>query len=435
MNLRYHQLPKDLFDSLAAEGGEPDAVRELCASQYSKHVLLLRSVLAAAEAAGHYQAPLARRGYDLLAAAQHHDPAAADAVIRHPSVGVWAHRTVRALSGGQALSGAEPGGLCAVAAAAAIRAGLPAEIEVPVIGGRVMLPSLGAAVVDGGTALVRSGLDGAEVTSGCGPVEVPREVHQDAPGWWALRRVRAGSFEVLIDDLDPFRMPASTNAASRLGAAEINTWEAVFREAWSLLERHHPVTAMEVAAVISVMVPLTPAPSGHISSNSPEAFGALALSEPPDPCTFAETFAHEVQHHKLSALVNIVDLTGPDDGRRFYAPWRDDPRPISGLLQGAYAHLGVSGFWRRQRHLEDGAARIRACAEFTRWRAATARVVQTMRLSGQLTTAGLDFIQGMERTLSRWADDPVPAEALTLACHDAEEHLTRWRSNNRPVSA
>jgi hypothetical protein len=32
-----------------------------------------------------------------------------------------------------------------------------------------------------------------------------------------------------------------------------------------------------------------------------------------------------------------------------YAPWRSGPRPLNGLLQGAYAFLGVSGFWRQQR--------------------------------------------------------------------------------------
>jgi hypothetical protein len=39
----------------------------------------------------------------------------------------------------------------------------------------------------------------------------------------------------------------------------------------------------------------------------------------------------------------------PDDGQRYYAPWRADPRLASGLLQGTYAFLGVSGFWRCQR--------------------------------------------------------------------------------------
>jgi HEXXH motif-containing protein len=187
--------------------------------------------------------------------------------------------------------------------------------------------------------------------------------------------------------------------------------------------------------MIRVLVPLTMPPHGLVSSSSSEAFGAIALSAPPDSRTFAVTLAHEVQHLKLSALLDIVTLTRPDDGCRFYAPWRDDPRPASGLLHGAYAYLGVSGFWRRQRQLEDGAAGIRAHAEFARWRAAAARVADTLRSSGQLTPAGLDFVQGMGRTLSAWQDEPVPGEARALAHSEAEQHLACWRSNNGPVPA
>jgi len=37
---------------------------------------------------------------------------------------------------------------------------------------------------------------------------------------------------------------------------------------------------------------------------------------------------HEFQHSKL------------------WAPWRTDPRPLGGLLQGVYAFLGVADTWR-----------------------------------------------------------------------------------------
>jgi uncharacterized protein len=435
MSLPRHRVSQHVFDALAAGGGGTDAVRELAAAQDSKHLVLLQGVLAAAQAAGHEQLPLARRGYELLAAAQRHDPAIANAVIRHPSVGAWALRTLGALRGAPARPGAEPGWLSAVAAATAIRARLPAEIEVPTLGNAVMLPSLGVAIVGDGTAVVRSARSDAEVVSGATRVELPRDPHQDAPGWQALRRIRAGSFEVLIDDLDPFRMPAATNATSRLHVTEVERWDAAFQEAWPLLERHHPVIAEEVAAAITVIVPLTLTGHIQISSSSSETFGAIALSEPPDPCTLAATLAHEVQHLKLSGLLDIVTLTLPDDERRFYAPWRGDPRPISGLLQGAYAYLGVSGFWRRQRHLEHGAAGIRANAEFARWREATELVVETLGSSGHLTPAGLDFVHRMTQILRAWQDERVPEEARALARREAEQHLVRWHSKNGPVSA
>jgi uncharacterized protein len=430
MRLQYHRVSEDTFHALAAGGGGSDAIRELAAAQYSKHVLLLRGVLDAAEAVGHGQAQLARSGYALLAGVQRRDPAAAGVVIRHPSVGAWALRTLRALRRDPALLAVELSGMCGIAAAAAIRAGIPAEIEVPAIGGVVVLPSLGAAVADGGTAVVRISANDTEVMSAGQRVKLPADPHRDAPGWSALRRLRAGSIEVFIDDIDPFRMPATTEVAPHLAPSEVDMWNSAFQQTWSLLQRHHPATAEEAAAAIMVIVPLVMPPRGQVSSSSAENFGTVALSRPPDPRIFAVTLAHEVQHLKLCALLDIAPLTLPDDGRRFYAPWREDPRPISGLLQGAYAHLGVSGFWRGQRHLDDGPAGLRAHAEFARWRAAAAGVAGMLLSSGRLTHGGLAFVQGMARTLRQWQDEPVPGDAQALAHDDAEQHLARWRSAN-----
>jgi HEXXH motif-containing protein len=424
MNLPHHRLSRQMFDALAEGGGGREAVRELAAAEHSKHVILLRGVVAAAR--GGEQYPLARTGYDLLAEAWRADRAAAGKVIGYPSVGAWARRTIQACRGGPAMPGAEPAGLCAVGAAAAIRAGLTAEIEVPVIGGQVMLPSLGAAAVPGRVALVRCGNGHATV----GPVEIPGDPHQDAPGWFGLRRARAGSLDVLLDDLDPFRMPATPGLAPRSTA---EPWDAALRQAWPVLARSHPAVAAEIAAAVSVIVPRSRPSEGAVSATSQEAFGAVAMSMPRNPVSCAETLAHEIQHLKLGAMLDIVTLTLPDDGRRYYAPWRDDPRPLGGLFQGAYAYLGVTGFWRRQRQFGDG--QQKADVEYARWRAAVALAVEALRSSGRLTDAGLDFVNGMSRTLARWQDEPVSARAQVEAHRAAESHLARWQSVNGPIPA
>jgi uncharacterized protein len=324
------------------------------------------------------------------------------------------------------MPGAEPGQLRAVAAAAAIRAGLRAEIEVPVTNGRVMLPSLGAVLVSGRSTVVRSDAGSATI----GRVEIPHDPCRDAPGWLGLRRVRVGPLTVLIDDLDPFRMPGVQDLAPRLGA---ESWDATLNGAWRVLEHNHAGVATEIAALVSAIVPLSRPPSGEVSTTSPETFGSIALSFPPDPVTGALTLAHEIQHLKLCALLDVVTLTMPDDGRRYYAPWRDDPRPLSGLLQGAYAYLGVSAFWRRQRRVP--ASQPRADIEYARWRAAAASAVETLRSSGRLTRSGLEFVSAMAHTLGPWQDEPVPPKAMTLARRAAESHKARWQSVNGPVSA
>jgi HEXXH motif-containing protein len=414
MTMTHHRMPRDLFRALARGEGGATAVRDLAAAQHSKHIILLRGVYEAARPDDGF----ATRGYELLADVQRRYPAAAEAVIAHPSVGAWALHTLR---GDQAIPGAEPGGLAAVAAAAAVKAGLPAEIEVRVTGGGVMLPTLGVAAASGPTAVVRT--SPAEVCSPGHRVAVG----EGAPGWQELRRLDAGSLSVLLDDLDPFRMPAADGLATRFTAAETAEWGAALCDAWPLLGSH---AADEVAVAVRVIVPYVTPSAGHVSSSSPETFGTVAMSRQPDPYTCAATLVHEVQHMKLSALLDLVPLTLPDDGQRYYAPWRTDPRPLSGLIQGAYAFLGVSAFWRRQLQLTDEPVRQRAAAEFARWRVGAARVVATMLSSGRLTLAGQEFVGEMAHVLDAWQCEPVSREALAAARRDAALHLAQWQAGN-----
>lgn len=431
--MRLHQIPGHLFDLLASGGGGTDGIHLMTATQQSKRLLLMRGLLESARTTGAGEEAMVQRGYDLLAAVQRHDAEAAKTVLAYPSVSAWASRTLQVSRGRRPIPGAVPAGLCSVAAAAAARAGLSAEIEVPVTTGRVVLPSLGSARVGNGRAFLRCSPGKTEVLSHTGSVELPLDLHRDAPGWSALRHIQVGNLDIIIDDIDPFRMPAAVNQARRLQPAKAAAWAGIFTEAWPEFAQRHPDLAQEVAATVKVVVPLTQPSQGFVSSSSPETFGAIALSEPPDPRSLMVTLAHETQHLKLSALLDVVPLTMPDDGRCFYAPWRVDPRPVSGLLQGAYAYLGVSRFWRRERHLVEDPAATHAHAEFARWRAATARVVSTLLSSGRLTPPGTRFVQGMERTLSGWKNEMVPRPAEELARQRSERHLHRWRSANGPV--
>ena len=419
MTLTSHYVTAEVFSALAGGAGGVAAIDQLAAAEHSKHLILLSSVVTESRAINHVDYPLAAEGYALLQAVDRQNSDVSEAVIRHPSVGAWALRTLIALRGGPALPGATPGGLRAIAAAAAIRAGYRTQITISALGGLAMLPSLGAAAVTDDTALVRSAADEASV----GPVRLPADPHCDAPGWLGLCRVRSGPLDVLIDDLDPFRYPP---AASLSAHTAEKPWAELLIKAWMVLHAHHPRVAAEVAATLRVITPLTTT-QGHAESGSaPEVFGTVAMSLPTDAVSGAEALAHEIQHVKLGALIDQVPLTLPDDGSRYYAPWRPDPRPASGLLQGAYAYLGVSGFWRCQRYQQG--YRERGDAEYARWRAATTAGVATLRSSGRLTTEGQKFVAGMARTLERWQHESVSATALARAEQATREHQARWQS-------
>jgi uncharacterized protein len=435
MNERYHALPRDLFNALAAGSGGPDAMTALSAAEHSKHHTLLRGVLDAVPSLATGPADFARHGRDVLLDVELQAPLAVDRIIRYPSVAAWALKTLQALNADARTADAYVARLSAVAAAAAVQAGLDVEVPVRPAGGVLSLPSLGAAQVDADTATVRSSGGRAEIRWAHGQAEIAPPEYRDSPGWQGLRRFQAGDLHVVLDDLDPFRMPAVSGLAPRLTTREADGWATVLRQGWQLLAAGHPAVAAEAAAVFSVIVPLSPSVHGHISSSAPDTFGAVAMSEPPDPHTCAVTFAHELQHLKLGAVLDIVTLTLPDDGRRYYAPWRDDPRPIAGLLQGAYAHLGVTEFWRTQRRLVDGRARPRAEGQFALWREGTARVIGTLLTSGGLTITGQDFVRRMAATVDTWQEEPVSPEARTEAQRESRRHLAHWERRNGPLPA
>jgi HEXXH motif-containing protein len=423
MTVRYHTVPRELFRALASGGGGPDAVRELVMAQRSKHLILLTTIAKAARSGTRPDDGLGLAGYELLARAQRANPLAAQVVMGYPSVGAWALQTHRALRGDQALPGTRPSGLAAVAAAAAIRAGLDAEIEAPVINGAVVLPSLGAVQADDDTIIIRTRPAAFRVGGQW------MELRPGAPCWQEIRGAQAGALRVLIDDVDPFRMPATDGAPTgRLADAQVAELTAMLRDAWEILP---PASAAEIAAIVTVIVPFQGPESGHVSTSSPQTFGTVAMSRQPDPYTCAETLVHETQHLKLCALLDIVPLTRPDDGERYYAPWRTDPRPAGGLLQGAYAFLGVSGFWRRLRGIAPGAqVRLRAESEFARWRDGAALAADTLLSSGQLTAAGQAFVGEMIRVLSDWQRESVASDALAVARRKAERHLAQWHADN-----
>jgi HEXXH motif-containing protein len=429
-HLARHTVPDEVFRALAAGGGGAEAVALLQAAQRSKRLLLLRGVRDLAARIGGDDARRIREAYDLIAAVERADPEAW-AVLGYPTIASSALRAAMDLSGGAPDLRACADRLAAIAAAAAVRVAFPATVELPAAGGRVVLPSLGVATGAGdGRVVVRSGPGGASV----GAVRLPATPDQDGPGWTALPRLTAEHqgvrIDVALDERDPDRMPGAALARRPLTDEEFACWRATLGSAWTLLVGRHRAVAEEIRSLITALTPLTAPVAGEASATSKEAVGNVGVSTPRDVRGLAVTLAHEVQHVKLTALIDIVALTLPDDGGRYYAPWREDPRPLAGLLQGVYAHLGVVGFWRAERAAGDDDAG-HAHVEFARWRAATARTIATLRASGRLTEAGEAFVAGMDGTLREWCAEPVPADAEARAAAAADRHLARWRERTR----
>ncbi|RKS08217.1 HEXXH motif-containing protein [Nocardiopsis sp. Huas11] len=430
-------VPGPVFDALARGGGGAAATRYLREAEYGKHLLLVRRVVDAAMAHGHPQAARARAAYELLALAQERAPGAVARVLRHPTVGAWARRTVLSL-GGHRDDPPRVAAMSALAAAAAVRSGTRARVSVPLFGPTAPLPGLGRALLRSGgpgrEAVLEADAHGAELSLGDVRVRVPDDPHEDTDDWHALRRMsaehRGRRLDLLLDDQDADRLSGADLEEARLSGRRIARWRAVLEQAWAILVEHHWTVAEEVREVCLTLTPMRAGTREHVSATATRCFGGIGLSDPPDPVWLALTFAHEVQHIKMAALVDLVALTAPDDGRLFYAPWRMDARPMSGLIQGVYAHVGVAGFWRRQRLVATGREARTAHAEFAYWRRAAVGGGRSVLGSRALTPAGERFMAATQKTLLDWQGDPVPASVARATEAAAREHRARWLAAN-----
>ncbi|WP_171075271.1 HEXXH motif domain-containing protein [Nonomuraea basaltis] len=405
-----HRISATAFARLAAGGGGAQAVAELCAAQTSKHRLLVRLLVDEAQRAG-----LVTRAYEALSEMETGAPEEVGRCLRHPAVGAWALRACR----GQA----DPGRLAAVALAAAVRTRTACRLEVPVRDGALMLPSLGLVTLPNSAPEVA--VASVEPSDGGAELRVGHHVRRvdtscDGSGWQVLHRVPFGPGRLMtIDDLDPYRWPGD-DVDERLTEERRQWWSSCLREAWKVLQARHWTMGGEIAMAVSVLTPVVTRSLEQHSASARDTFGTIALSDPIDGMGMALTLAHELQHAKLYALSDLVELTTPDDGRRYYAPWRPDPRPLNGLLHGAYAHAGVAGFWRR--HTEDPGRGPHAQVEFARWREASYQVTGTLLDSGALTKEGTHFVSTLRDTLVRWRAEPVDPVAAAQARLQSERH-------------
>lgn len=423
------QLPDTDFDQLASGFGGAESVSRLISSQRSLRRVLLELLHRRARPAADARF---LDGWALLVRLQRESPTQLEQVLAHPHVRTWAEECLRSADSGGLPPAA--GQLAAIAAAAAIRAGARVEVEVPIIEGNVHLPTLGRLNVgDANTAEIATGGTDFHVRTAAGRWAVRPADDEPIADWQPLRElVSAGGFSVRLEDTDPYRDCHLWPVAARLSAADVGRWQEQFTTAWSLIQTAYPAYAPGLAAGLSTIVPLVSNANGRdISSTARSAFGAVAIARPRDGDTLAQLLIHEFQHVKLGAMLDLFDLCDPTDRRRFYAPWRDDPRPVEALLQGAYAHIGVTDYWRVRRNRTDGPEALAAAERFARWRMLTAVGIDTLAHSGALTSLGDRFVARMRTTVESWLDEPVPASAAAAARQWATEHRKAWEQRQQ----
>ncbi|GIF05470.1 aKG-HExxH-type peptide beta-hydroxylase [Actinoplanes siamensis] len=423
-----HRIPDHLLRSLAAGHGGPEAIAALAAVQLSRNRLLARVVVELAHRAGHPETPAARWAYRLLAEIEQAAPEVVADLLRYPTVSVWLRTTTAALWRPGPVPAVRPGRLAAIAAAAAVLARVAVRFPPGTVGGgrTLVLPSLGQAVLPGDQEPMEVRPENRSVTLIRGPRRLPVDPDRESPGWTPLPRLSPGGATIRLDGAGWRLVPGGGPDRRIVPAVEPAAWLRRLADGYRLLGEHHRPVAAETAAAVRAVVPLRTPDSSLVSGTFRDGFGAVALSLPDDARLTALTFAHEVQHNKLVGVMDALPLTVPGETALFYAPWRDDPRPLGALLHGTYAHLGVAAFWQRQRLVEKteeeaGAAQV----AFARWRTAAWEATEVVLGTGRLTAVGHLMLAGMRETLRELLAEPVPPAAQRRADQLAARHRRR----------
>ncbi|MGW5094329.1 aKG-HExxH-type peptide beta-hydroxylase [Streptomyces nodosus] len=468
------------------EGG-PDTLALLVRDQDTRRLLTLRAVLDAVDGADDTLCPpraraRMREDWALLVAADGGgtDPAqgfkgpprSSSAVRRspardrllHPLIGPWAGRCLRGLDSGAGPPDEERARelardlahFGAVAAVAAARAGISFTVRLTARDGVLALPSLGVLhTAESGDAVV-------EVVHRRGRLTVRQRGAQDVVvhpengiGAWsgslawtpayALPGLVPGAAFMPLDDLDPYRTARdgrrhrTMSGPATLDEPERKRWAQAWAGTAGALALGGENRLTEAVTLLRCLVPLAAPPGtatgegggGSCSATRREAFGALLSSTPPTATVFAATLVHELNHAKLAALGEMVVLHQADAGERYFAPWRQDPRPYDGLLQGAYAHLALA-----DHHQRCALAAVRpadreaAWALHARYLTQVGAALPALVGSPRLTAVGRRFVDAMVATHQRLAAQPAPRGHMVRAQAYVEAARTLWRQRH-----
>jgi len=438
------ELPLTAFEQISQGAVDESVITLLGKGQYSLRKLMLRALVDTVSTRGAGQGLFANvdLAWSILAEAERLAPTALRDVVMSPAVGVWLARALRAAVGDESLPlWAELGGLHTVAAAAAVRCGVITTVPVPVVHGTVALPTVGLFELPVefpvGDARVHNSSDGMWLTALRGSVELRPDVPDNHFRSMRRHRTTAGghTLDVAFDDFSPHRTFSSLKPPDPMAEADHEQWCKLLDEAWRSLTRWHPDYAEEIAACLTTIIPL-PRECGVFASSSSAAFGGVAMSPKETSGELAEALVHELQHSKLNAAMDLVVLHRSRDDRWFYAPWRDDPRPLSGLLHGIYAFTSVIEFWHGQRDVLAPHQVVRADMTFGHRARQVSRALDILRRCGDLTDPGRELVAATSVRVAACDPANLPTAVARAIETMTADHYAVWRTRHvRPRPA
>jgi HEXXH motif-containing protein len=413
----------------------------LARSQHSQRRLALRALLDQLQvnprAVGRGVEP--EEAWRTLADAERRDRAAVAEILMYPTVGVWLARALHTTRPSRDTAWPELGYLHLIAAAAAIRCDCPRTIRVPVWHGIVSLPTVGHARIPGAfpvgsVDVICAGTESRIEVSRAVAISLDGTSSAFTPAARQESTSRGLTLQAWLDDKDPYHRFGEPQPPTDLTDSDFAEWRKVLDEAWDVLTLNHPDQARELVSGLRMLGPIEP-DADTIGASASAAFGAIRLSAIGSATEFAEAMVHEMQHSKLNALLGLLKLTDDTSGL-YLAPWRDDPRPLVGVVHGVYAFTCGVEFWLRQEPTVQEVEARRVAFDIAYRRTQVRRALRTLVVSGGLTRPGHALVDAVSARLEVCEQAPTDTALSRTVTAMVDDHQALWRLRHaRPDTA
>ena len=228
---------------------------------------------------------------------------------------------------------------------------------------------------------------------------------------YALYMPETGSgFDLPISPRDPWLRSQLTGTNQRSNGMQFfpedrpfeevtKTKLSTLTEVYELLKVVWPDHIDEIRAYVGRIVPLKPEESCHKAYTVSSRQGVIYMAPAPT-LAIAEMLVHEVAHIKMRDI-QVVDMLMNDfasETVRIKVPWREDPRPIPGILEGLFVFTHVAEMEKRillvaeDAHLEERFSQRLEALEFAD---------SAVRQHADLTEAGKLFVD----IIAQWRAD------------------------------
>jgi len=200
-------------------------------------------------------------------------------------------------------------------------------------------------------------------------------------------------------------------------------------KSFDLINTVSPDIASRILSMTKFFVPLIardPTESHSLTSN--RLIGVIFMSPSGDEIYGAEKIIHEFHHLELHMLMETHQFVKINSNENvFYSPWRDDPRPIEGLLHALYVFSEVYYFYRKAEDI------LSLKMHTERFRCRKSMLYHQIKLclsqvpDNILTPLGQSFINSIKNFIDKEKDDSIQLPI------EVKDHLNKWREMNKDL--